>query len=130
VLKSGVAGKPGRDVEAVGLSCMTPALVLLGKDDRPVRSVRSQHDRRGRPAARQVWAAVGDEFLATTGSRPLPGGTSAVCLRQMYAQDPYLLHEIRSYLHVNGWLGFVMTGDKAFDPANASRTGLFGTMTD
>ena len=48
----------------------------------------------------------------------------------MLTLDPYLLHEVRSYLHANGWLGFHMTGVKAFDPANASFTGLFGTMTD
>ncbi len=78
----------------------------------------------------QVWAAVGPEFLQTTGNRPLPGGISAVCLRQLLVYDPYLLHAIRSYLHINGWLGLHMTGVKAFDPANATFTGLFATMTD
>jgi sugar (pentulose or hexulose) kinase len=130
VLHSGVAGKAGQDVQGVGLSCLTPGLVLLGKDDQPLQPIWTHLDRRARPAARQVWAAVGPEFLATTGNRPLPGGISAVCLRHMLTLDPYLLHGIRSYLHANSWLGFHMTGQKAFDPANASFTGLFNTMTD
>jgi xylulokinase len=127
---SGVTGKAGQDVQAVVLSCFTPGLVLLDKKDQPVRPIWTHRDRRARPAARQVSGAVGQEFLAGTGNRPLPGLISAVSLRHMYTLDPYLLHEIRSYLHVNGWLGFVITGEKALDPANASFTGLFGTMTD
>src|SRR6516162_248764 len=39
VHQSGVSGKAGEDVHAVGLSCLTPALVLLDKRDRPVRPI-------------------------------------------------------------------------------------------
>src|SRR5262245_53460637 len=60
------------DVEAVGLSCMTPALVLLDKAHKPVAPVWTHLDRRARPVARQAWQAVGPEFLSTTGNRPLP----------------------------------------------------------
>ncbi|MBY0524396.1 MAG: FGGY-family carbohydrate kinase [Gemmataceae bacterium] len=118
------------DVQAVGLSVMTPALVLLDSAEKPLRPIWTHLDRRARPAARQVWAAVGEEFLASVGNRPLPGGISAVCWRQLLADDPYLKHDVRSYLHVNGWLGLRMTGERAFDAGNASFTGLFNTMTD
>ena len=107
-----------------------PGLVLLDKKDQPLRPIWTRHDRRARPVARQVNAAVGAEFLATVGTRPLPGSVTVLGLRQLLGEDPYLLHEIRSYMHVPGWLGFKMTGEKACDPANASRTGLFNTMTD
>ena len=130
VVGSGVSGKAGQDVQGVGLTCFTPGLVLLDKKDRPLRPIWTHLDRRARLAARQTCGAVGEEFLATVGNRPLPGGISVLCLREMYTLDPYLLHEIRSYLHVNSWLGFHMTGEKGFDPANACFTGLFGTMTD
>ena len=130
VRKAGVAGLPGQDVQGVALSCMTPALVLLDQADRPLGPIWTHLDRRARPAARQVWGAVGNEFLATTGNRPLPGGISAVCFRQQLNDDPYLAHRVRCYLHANGWLGLRLTGERAFDPANASFSGLFGTMTD
>jgi xylulokinase len=117
-------------VEAVGLSTMTPGLVLLGKNDRPLGPIWTHLDRRARPAARQVWAAVGTEFLQTTGNRPLPGGITALGYRQQLLEDPYLSHRTRSYLHVNGWLAFHLTGEKAFDPANACFSGLYGTLTD
>jgi xylulokinase len=117
-------------VAGVGLSVLTPALVLLDKTDQPLGPIWTHLDHRSRPAARQVWAAVGDEFLATTGNRPLPGGISALCYRQQLNEDPYLCHRVRSYVHVNGWLALRMTGERAFDPANACFTGLYGTMSD
>jgi xylulokinase len=122
--------RAGVPVEGVGLSCLTPALVLLDSADRPVAPIWTHLDRRARPAARQVWHMVGEEFLHTVGNRPLPGGISALCYRQQLTFDPYLTHHIHSYLHVNGWLALRLTGERAFDPANASFSGLFNTVTD
>ncbi len=127
---SHVAGKPGQDVEGVGLSVLTPALVLLDDADRPVAPIWTHLDRRSRTVARHVWEAVGPEFLATTGNRPLPGGITALCYRQQFLDEPYLSHRVKHYLHVNGWLGLVMTGERAFDRGNACFTGLFATMTE
>jgi xylulokinase len=118
------------DVQAVGLSVMTPALVLLDATDRPLGPIWTHLDRRSRQAARQVWADVGEEFLNSTGNRPLPGGMSAVSYRQQLSGDPYLVHKVKNYLHLNSWLGLHLTGERAFDSGNASFTGLFGTVTD
>src|SRR5208282_5689876 len=41
-------------VEGVGLSCLTPALVLLDASDQPLLPIWTHLDRRARPAARQV----------------------------------------------------------------------------
>jgi xylulokinase len=118
------------DAAGIGLSVQTPSLVLLDKDDRPLGPIWTHLDRRARPAARQVWAAVGDEFLATTGNRPVPGGITAVDWRQLLNDDPYLCHRVHSYLHLNGWLAMRLTGERAFDPGNACVSGLFATLTD
>ncbi len=118
------------DVAGVGLSVLTPGLVLLDRADRPAAPIWTHFDRRARPVARQVWAAVGPEFLATVGNRPLPGGISVLCYRQQLNDDPYLAHRVHSYLHVNGWLGLRLTGERACDRGNACFTGLFGTLTD
>jgi xylulokinase len=55
---------------------------------------------------------------------------SVISYRQQIADNPKLRAIIRSYLHVNGWLALRMTGERAFDPANASFTGLFGTLSN
>ncbi len=118
------------EVEAIGMAVLTPGLVLLDHADRPLLPIRTPRDRRARPAARQVDAVVGEELLANTGQRPVPGAMTAVCFRQLLHQDPYLAHQIKSFLHVNGWLGVHLTGERAFDGGNAGCTGLFGTLTD
>jgi xylulokinase len=116
-------------VEAVGLGCLTPALVLLDQADRPLGPIWTHLDRRARPVARQVWQDVGADFLAEIGNRPLPGGISVTCYRQQLLEDPSLRRRIGKYLHVNGWLALRLTGEPAFDPGNASFSGLFGTLT-
>ena len=116
--------------EAVGLSCMTPALVLLDAADRPLGPMWTHLDRRARDVARRVQHDAGDDFLNTVGTRPLPGGTSALWFAKQTQDDPSLAGRVRHYLHANGWLAFRMTGERNFDPANASFTGLFGTCTD
>jgi xylulokinase len=129
VHRSHVAGTPG-DVAGIGFSVMTPALVLVDKADKPLTPIWTHLDRRSRSVARQTWAAVGPSFLADTGNRPIPGGMSVLSYREMLNVDTYLGSDVRSYLHLNGWLGLRLTGEKAFDPANASFTGLFATMTE
>jgi xylulokinase len=117
-------------IQGVGLSCLTPGLILLDRQDQPLSAIWTHLDRRSRPAARQVWADVGPEFLATTGNRPLPGGITALSWRQQLDIDPYLIRKVGRYLHVNSWLGLVLTGETACDRGNACFTGLYGTLTD
>jgi sugar (pentulose or hexulose) kinase len=124
-----VAGFQDR-IDGVALSCFTGGPVLLDKADRPLLPIWLPSDTCSRAAARQVWADVGEEFLDTTSSRPLPGMISAVVFRQQHQEDNYLTHKARTLLDVNGWLAFRMTGEKRFDPAGACATGLFGTLTD
>lgn len=119
-----------QSIAAVGLSTMTPALVLLDASDAPIGPIWTHLDRRTRPEAREVWNDVGKEFLGTIGNRPLPGSISALSWRRRLADDPRLPERVRSYLHLNGWLALHMTGGKFFDRANACFTGLFGTLTD
>jgi xylulokinase len=127
--REAVAASP-HPPEAVGLSSMTPALVLLDAGDNPLSPVWVHLDRRSRPVARKLQAEAGDEFLSTVGTRPLPGGTSAVCFAQQVTTDTGLRGTVRHLLHANGWIGFRLTGERAIDPAGASFTGLFGTLTD
>jgi xylulokinase len=130
VVEAGRAAAAGvGGITRIGLAVMTPVLVLLDRADQPLGPIWTHLDRRARPAAREVWHEVGQEFLATTGNRPLPGGMTAVCYRQRLADEPGLRDRVGSYLHGNGWLALHLTGERAFDRANACFTGLYGTMT-
>lgn len=122
-------GRPA-EIHGVGLSCLMPALVLLDAADQVLSPIWIHLDRRSRPLARRVWADVGEEFLYTVGNRPLPGGISVLCYAQQVLEQPSLPQQVKHYLHANGWLAFLMTGERRFDPGNASFTGLFNTVTD
>lgn len=119
----------GRPVAAVGLSCLTPAWLLLDESDTPLTPIITHLDRRARPLARQIWREVGPEFLQTTGNKPLPGGMSAIGCAWLLQKHPDLRPRIRRFLHLNSWLTLRFTGRTGFDPGNASFTGIFDTMT-
>jgi xylulokinase len=118
----------GSGVEGIGLSCLMPAVVLLDKADVPLSPIWIHLDRRSRPLARAIQAEVGDDFLKSVGNRPLPGGISGLCYAQQVVEDPTLAGRVSHYLHANGWLAFLLTGERFFDTANASFTGLFDTL--
>ena len=122
------AGAPA--VEGVGLSCLTPALVLLDESREVIAPIRIHQDRRAVPVSRRVVNECLDEFLATVGNAPLPGGLSGVMFAQLMSEEPGLRSKIKHYLHANSWVGLTLTGETAFDPGNASFTGLFNTVTD
>src|SRR5262249_42148862 len=118
------------DIAGVGMDCLTPGLIVLDAADRPLAPIRTHLDRRSRPIARPIEDDVGPEFLATVGNRPLPGGLSALSFAHWRAEHAEDATRVHSYLHVNGWMGLRLTGERAFDPANACFTGLYATVTD
>ncbi len=121
---SGAVTGRGNEVAGIGLSCLTPALCLLDAADQPLEPFPIHLDRRARATARVVMDEVGQEFLDTVGTKPLPGGISAVNALSRKRQG------VKRYLHLNSWLAFHLTGQTAFDPGNASFTGLWNTLTD
>lgn len=119
----------GRPVAGVGLSCLTPAWLLLDERDVPLTPITTHLDRRARPLAHAIWREVGLEFLQTTGNKPLPGGMSGIGCAWLLQKHPDLRTRIRRFLHLNGWLTLRFTGRTGFDPGNACFTGIFDTMT-
>lgn len=130
-VRQALAVKPaGIEIGGIGISCLMPALVLLDGADRPLSPIWLHLDRRSRPVARRVLAVPDEEFLHTIGNNPLPGGISALCYRQQIDDDPGLKSKVRHYLHANGWLAMLLTGERCFDRGNASFSGVWGTLTD
>ncbi|MFL5342195.1 MAG: FGGY-family carbohydrate kinase, partial [Gemmataceae bacterium] len=122
-----VANAAGQAIAGVGVSCMTPALILLDAADQPLTPVWTHFDRRSRPIARQIAGdpKLLDEFLNHACNPPLPGGLSAFSAAQQLHEEPGLRGRVRHYLHANGWLGLRLSGERAIDPAGACFTGLY-----
>lgn len=113
-----------QNVDGIGISCLTPCLVLLGKNDNPLIPFVTHLDRRARPTAKTLDARFGTEFLRQTGNRPLPGGISAVFYKHWTTLPGNQAAQVRRYLHLNSWIALKLTGVTAFDPGNACFTGL------
>lgn len=114
----------GQLVEGIGISCLTPCLVLLDEKEQPLIPFVTHLDRRARPTAKKLDTRFGTEFLRETGNRPLPGGISAIYFHHWIAQHPEQLRRVYRYLHLNSWIALKLTGQTAFDPGNAGFTGL------
>ena len=130
VFAAGRAAARGLRVEGIGLSCLSPGLILLGRKDQPLTPIITHLDRRARAEARHFDAEIGPEFLRENGNRPLPGGISAVVFRHLSQKTPGLPTQIRRYLHLNSWLGLLLTGQCAMDPANACFSGLYAALKE
>lgn len=114
----------GQEVEGIGISCLTPCLVLLDQREQPLIPFVTHLDRRARATAKSLDSRFGTEFLRETGNRPLPGGISAVFFKHWSQQHPELAGQVNRYLHLNSWIALKLTGQSGFDPGNACFSGL------
>ena len=114
----------GHQVDGIGLSCLTPCLVVLDEREQPLFPLVTHLDRRARPTAKALDSRYGMEFLRETGNRPLPGGISGVYYRHWSEQHPEQAARVKRYLHLNSWLALKLTGETGFDPGNACFSGL------
>jgi xylulokinase len=114
----------GHRVEGIGISCLTPCLVLLDQEHQPLIPFVTHLDRRARPTAKILETKLGNEFLRATGNRPLPGGISAIYFHHWAMQHPDRASTVAHYFHLNSWITWKLTGQTAIDPGNACFTGL------
>ena len=122
-----VGGAANATIAGIGLSCMTPAMILLDAADNPLTPIWTHFDRRSRPIARRIAgdAKLFDEFLNHSCNPPLPGGLSGFSAAALLAEAPNLRARVKSFFHANGWLGLKLTGERAIDTAGACFTGLY-----
>jgi xylulokinase len=116
-----------RPIDGIGLSCMTPALVLLDATGEPLAPVWTHFDRRSRPLARRLKADphLFDAFLQHACNPPLPGGLSAFSAAKQLELCPEIRPRLRWLTHLNSWIAWRLTGEWAIDPAGACFTGLY-----
>lgn len=125
-VRQAVAGCPS-PVEGIGLSCMTPALLLLDAEGEPLTPIWTHFDRRSRPLARRLKADPNrfNNFLQHACNPPLPGGLSAFSAVKQLELAPQLRPQTRWLAHVNSWIVHRLTGNLAIDSAGACFTGLY-----
>ena len=123
-------GPDAKAVDAIALSVMAPAFVLIDADGTPLTPVVTHQDRRSVEQAVRIERTVGkDRHLHLAGNRPTPGGISSTTFAWFVEHHPDVVKKADLFGHLNTLLVRTLTGGRAIDPSNASFTGLYETTT-
>ena len=116
---------PADDIEAIGVSGMVPAMVLLDEAGRPVRPSIQQNDARAIVEVEELRAAVNlDEFLRITGCSPNQQNID-VKWRWLQRHEP---HSIERTAHLCGSYDFIvyrLTQTYTLEENWAAESGLY-----
>jgi xylulokinase len=107
-------------VRAIGLSGQMHGPVLLGRDDRVLRSTVLWNDMRSAVECEVLAERLGASSLAA-GSVPMPG-FSAPILMWIAAHEPAVFEQIDCVLLPKDYLRLQLTGERATDPSDAAGT--------
>ncbi len=122
-------GPDAARVECVVPCALSPSLVLMDRDGAPLYPAILHWDRRSVREAREALATIGrEEFLARAGNIPYPGSISLSSLLWLRRHEPDVFGRAYMAGHVNTFFVRRLTGSWAFDPTNASLTGLYDTV--
>ena len=113
---------------AIGLSCMSPGLVALGKNGQVLADPILYLDRRSTAQADAIKALLDpDEFFSITANNVMAGTISCTSMLWLKQERPEIYEQTRWFGHLNTLMCYRLTGVAALDRCNASYTGLFST---
>lgn len=117
-------------VHGIGLSVMRPVLLCLDSEGTPLRPAILYLDRRSIGEAKRILQQVGEkDLLSMAGNLPYPGSLSMTNMLWVKNHEPEIYKRTAFFGHTNTFLLHRLTGEWAFDPTNASYTGLYFTTT-
>ncbi len=122
------AGVAAGQVKAVGLTSMTPALLPLDKQRRPLRNAIIWMDQRGGRYVEEVRRLCGPEILSVSGNNII-GGLLGVMLYRFMREERALYEETDRFVLATGYIGYKLTGELSFDRADLELS-LLGGMPD
>jgi len=112
-------------VSGIGVSGQQHGLVVLDKDDNPVRPAKLWCDTSTVPQCEMITRELGgvEEIIALCGNAMLPGYTAPKIL-WIKQNEPRNYPKIRSILLPHDYLNFWLTGEKSMEYGDASGTAL------
>lgn len=123
-LKSVAGQLDGHEIVGIGLTGQGDGLWLVDEAGEPVRPAANWMDgRAGDRVAAWNRAGKGEKVLQTTGTA-LFSGLFPVLLEEMQEAEPEAMARAATQLYCKDWLRFKLTGDRATDYSEASRTFL------
>jgi xylulokinase len=118
----------GDAVQGIGLSGQAHGVVVLDKNDQPLRPVILWADQRATAQMDEMLALPADIRLPL--ANPVVTGMAGLSLMWLRDNEPDTYAAIRRALSPKDWLRFVMTGEIATEPSDASMTLLYDIVAD
>ena len=112
------------EILSISLSGQMHSLVILDKNDIPIRNAILWNDGRTHEECIYITEKTGVELGKITGNPPLEGFTAPKIL-WVRNQEPSLFKKIHSILLPKDYIRFMLTGQKFTEPTDASGTLLY-----
>jgi xylulokinase len=119
---------PVREVAAVGVSGMVPAVILLGQDGRPLRPSIQQNDARAAAEVAELRSALGPGALARTGS-PVSQQSVGPTALWLASHEPELWRATHAILGSYDYMAYRLTGVLGVERNWALESGLYDLST-
>jgi len=125
LLKQAVSGNEN-SIEAIGFSVSSPTLVLLDKDNNPVRPGIPYLDNRCTKEVSSIVEKMGgsENYLQNVGNNPSPSTCTAGLINYLKKKEPDNWSRTCKIGFLNSFLAAQFTGNLAIDPTTASYSGL------
>jgi xylulokinase len=121
-------GTRAKNIDAIALSVMAPAWVMMDKRGMPITPIVTHQDRRAVVEATEIEEGIGKKrHLSIAGVRPIPGGISSTTWAWFRKHRAALLKRADLVGHLNTFLIRTWTGQRVVDPSNATFMGLYST---
>ena len=113
-------------IRAVGLSGQMHGLVLLDRENKPLRPAILWNDQRSAPQCGEVYEKAGgpEGLLSYTNNPMLPGYTGGKIL-WVRQNEPQIYERGERFCNPKDYLRYRLTGEVATDVSDASGTGLY-----
>lgn len=120
------AGADGRQISAIGLSCMAPVLLPLDGNGVPLDHAQIWSDRRGDSYLPEINQTIGPGRMESITGNSVKGGYMLPKLMWLKRNKPDVFQHARHFLQPNGYIALQLTGVYSMDTSVSEVT----SMTD
>jgi xylulokinase len=116
-------------LDAIAVDTLSPAVVVLDKNNRVLAGCITHQDRRSIAQAKQIEERVGKErHLAIAGNRPFAGGIGSTSLLWLKQKQPDVWRQVARIGQLSSLVNLHLADRWVIDPSQAAFLGLYDTV--
>ncbi len=115
-----ISSVDGKDIKGIGLSGQMHGLVMLDKENKPLRHAIIWCDQRTEKECKQITGLVGERRLIEITANPALPGFTASKIMWVKNNEPHIYEKCRHILLPKDYIRFKLTGEYATEVSDAS----------